>query len=165
MIALAVTIIGIPVLLAWVPLFPIAAGVALLLGYLAVARNVGEWVADQEYRGLEWIRGSNTFYTIVAGVGALLVPCIAASAIRILGFGFLTGLLGFVGSMVTLAAASVGLGAVLLTRGGKIRPLESYYDFEEDYWADMDSAQAEDTESEPAPEPNPDPEEGTDEHA
>lgn len=163
-IALAITIIGIPVLLAWVPLFPIAAGLAILLGYLAVARNVGEWVADQEYRGLEWIRGSNTFYTIVAGVGALLVPCVAASAIRILGFGFLTGLLGFLGSMVTLAAASVGLGAVLLTRGGKIRPLGSYYDFEEDYWADMDPAEAEDTASEPAPEQTPAPEEGKDEH-
>ena len=163
-IALAITIIGIPVLLAWVPLFPIAAGLAILLGYLAVARNVGEWVADQEYRGLEWIRGSNTFYTIVAGVGALLVPCVAASAIRILGFGFLTGLLGFLGSMVTLSAASVGLGAVLLTRGGKIRPLGSYYDFEEDYWADMDPAEAEDTASEPAPEQTPAPEEGKDEH-
>ncbi len=143
MIALAITIIGIPVLLAWVPLFPIAAGLAVLLGFLAVARNVGEWVADQEYRGLEWIRGSNTFYTIVAGVGAFMVPCVAASASQILGFGFLTGLLGFVGSLVTFAAAAVGLGAVLLTRGGKIRPLESYYDFDEEYWADAEPAAAE----------------------
>ena len=142
-IALGITIIGIPVLLAWVPLFPIAAGLAILLGYLAVARNVGEWVAEQEYRGLEWIRGSNTFYTMIAGLGALLVPCIAASAAQALGIGILTGLLGFVGSMVTLAVVSVGLGAVLLTRGGKIRPLESYYDFEEDYWADVEPAQPE----------------------
>jgi len=138
-IALAITIIGIPVLLAWVPLFPIAAGVAVLFGYLAVARNVGEWVAEQEYRGLEWIRGSNTFYTIVAGIGALLVPFVAENVSRILGFGFLTGLIGFAGSMVTLAAGAVGFGAVLLTRGGKIRPLESYYEFEEDYWADMEA--------------------------
>ena len=153
-IALAITIIGIPVLLAWVPLFPIAAAIAILFGYLAVARNVGEWVAEQEFRGLEWIRGSNTFYTIVAGVGALLVPCVAASAARILGLGFLTGLLGFVGSMATFAAAAVGLGAVLLTRGGKIRPLESYYDFEEDYWADVEPGPRKDAPktSEPAPE-------------
>jgi cytoskeletal protein CcmA (bactofilin family) len=137
-IALAITIIGIPVLLAWIPLFPIAAGLAILLGFLGVARNVGEWVAEQEYRGLEWIRGSNTFYTIVAGVGALMVPCVAASASEILGFGFLTGMLAFAGSVVTFAASAVGLGAVLLTRGGKIRPLESYYDFEEEYWVDVD---------------------------
>jgi len=170
-IALAITIIGIPALLAWVPLFPIAAALAILFGYLAVARNVGEWVAEQEYRGLEWIRGSNTFYTVIAGVGALMVPCIAANAVSILGFGFLTGLLGFVGSMVTFAAASVGFGAVLLTRGGKIRPLESYSDFEEDYWADMDSGEPKEPATEPAaeetqnPEETPEPEEGKDEHA
>jgi len=152
-IALAITIIGIPVLLAWVPLFPIAAGLAILFGYLAVARNVGEWVAEQEYRGLEWIRGSNTFYTVVAGVGALMVPCLAASVSRILGFGLLTSLLGFAGSMVTFVAGAVGLGAVLLTRGGKIRPLESYYDFEEEYWADAEPAAQKTAESDPvAPE-------------
>ncbi len=149
-IALAITIIGIPVLLAWVPLFPIAAGLAILFGYLAVARNVGEWVAEQEYRGLEWIRGSNTFYTVVAGVGALMVPCLAASVSRILGFGLLTSLLGFAGSMVTFVAGAVGLGAVLLTRGGKIRPLESYYDFEEEYWADAEPAGQKTAEPDPA---------------
>jgi hypothetical protein len=137
-IALAITIIGIPLLLAWIPLFPIVAGLAMFLGYLAVARNVGEWVAEQEYRGLEWIRGSNTFYTLVAGIGALLVPYVAANLSRIIGFGFLTGLLEFVGSMAAFAAGAIGFGAVLLTRGGKIRPLESYYDFEEDYWADAE---------------------------
>jgi hypothetical protein len=146
-IALAITIIGIPVLLAWVPLFPIAASLAILFGYLAVARNVGEWVADQEYKGLEWIRGSNTFYTVIAGIGALMVPTIAASVSRILGFGILTNLLGFAGSMVTFLAGAIGLGAVLLTRGGKIRPLESYYDFEEEYWADVEAAEPEASES------------------
>jgi hypothetical protein len=111
---------------------------AILLGYLGVARNVGEWVAEQEYRGLEWIRGSNTFYTMTAGVGALLIPEIAANVSRILGFGVITGLLSAVSHIVVFFAAAIGLGAVLLTRGGRIRPLESYYDFEEDYWADMD---------------------------
>lgn len=144
MIALAITIIGIPVLLAWIPLFPIAATAAILLGYLGVARNVGEWVADQEYRGLEWIRGSNTFYTLVAGVGALLVPGLAEEASRILGLGFLTGVLGSLASLVTLVAGTIGLGAVLLTRGGKIRPLESYHDFEEDFWADVEPVPNED---------------------
>jgi hypothetical protein len=152
-IALAITIIGIPVLLAWVPLFPIAAGLAVLFGYLAVARNVGEWVAEQEYRGLEWIRGSNMFYTVIAGVGALMVPTIAASVSRILGFGILTSLLGFAGSMVTFVAGAVGLGAVLLTRGGIFRPLESYYDFEEDYWADTEPTAP--REPEPGAEPEP----------
>lgn len=136
MVALAVSIIGIPVLLAWVPLFPIAVAVAALLGYVGVARNIGEWVADQEFRGLEWIRGSNTFYVVVAGLAALMVPALAASAVRILGIGFLHGLLAFLGSMVTFIAVAMGLGAVLLTRGGRIRPYAAYYDFDEDLWTE-----------------------------
>jgi len=140
MVALAISIIGIPVLLAWIPLFPLAVGLAGLLGYVAVARNVGEWVADQEYRGLEWIRGSNTFYVVVAGLAALMVPAVAASLIRILGFGLLHGLLTFVGSAVSFLALAVGFGAVLLTRAGKIRPYAAYYDFEEEIWEDEPTA-------------------------
>lgn len=138
MVALAITIVGIPVLLAWIPLFPIAAAVAALLGYLAVARNVGEWVADQEYRGLEWIRGSNTAYAVLAGLAAFLVPCVASNLVRVLGLDFLQGLLAFLGSAISVVAATVGLGAVLLTRGGKIRPSVAYYEFEEEeeLWAE-----------------------------
>lgn len=135
-VALAVTIIGIPFILVWAPLFPLAAALAALLGYLAVARNVGEWVAEQEYRGLEWIRGSNVLYIMTAGIAALMVPCIAASALRVLGLGFFTGLLTFVGSTIGILAMLIGFGAVLITRGGRIRPLESYSDFDEDFWAD-----------------------------
>jgi hypothetical protein len=137
-VALAISIIGIPVLLVWIPLFPIAAGLAALLGYLAVARNVGEWVAEQEYRGLEWIRGSNHFYTVVAGIGALMVPCIAANLVRVVGLGLLQGLLAFVGSMITLVVLAIGLGAVLLTRGGRIRPMESYFEFEEEFYTETE---------------------------
>lgn len=148
-VALAISIIGIPVLLAWVPLFPIAAGVAALLGYVAVARNIGDWVADQEYRGLEWIRGSNVFYAVVAGLGALMIPAVAASAVRILGLGLLQGLLGFVGSAVTFAALAVGFGAVLLTRGGRIRPYAAYYDYEEDWWGESGEGEAVEEEGHP----------------
>jgi hypothetical protein len=135
-VALAVSIVGIPFILVWVPLFPLAAALAGLLGYLAVARNVGEWVAEQEYRGLEWIRGSNAFYTLTAGIAALMLPCIASSALRILGLGFFTGLLAFLGSVVVIVAVAVGFGAVLMTRGGRIRPHEAYVDLEEDFWSE-----------------------------
>jgi len=152
MVALAVSIIGIPVLLAWIPLFPIAAGLAALLGYLAVARNVGEWVADQEYRGLEWIRGSNAFYAVVAGLGAFMVPCVAANVARFLGLGFFHGLLAFVGSAIAFMAAAIGLGAVLLTRGGRIRPYETYYEFEDEYWTDGESAETSEPQAPQEPE-------------
>jgi hypothetical protein len=136
MAALTISIIGIPVLIVWIPLFPIVAGLAALLGYLAVAKNVGEWVAEQRYRGLEWIRGSNPFYTVLAGVGTLMIPCIASNLVRVLGIGLLKGLLAFLGSIVTLVVVSIGLGAVLLTRGGRIRPYAAYYEFEDGEWAE-----------------------------
>jgi hypothetical protein len=150
-VALAVSIIGIPVLLAWVPLFPIAVGVAALLGYVAIARNVGEWVADQEYRGLEWIRGSNTFYVVLTGLGALMLPAIVASLVRILGVGLLQGLLGFIGSSITFIALAIGFGAVLLTRGGRIRPYAAYYEYEEELWAEDQGASPEDSPAEEGP--------------
>jgi hypothetical protein len=156
-VALAISIIGIPVLLAWVPLFPIAVGVAALLGFVAVARNVGEWVADQEYKGLEWIRGSNTFYVVIAGLTALMIPAIAASAIRLLGLGLLHGLLTFAASAVTFTALAIGFGAVLLTRGGRIRPYAAYYEFEEEFWAEEGGeGPAEDPAAEEAPDAGPD---------
>ena len=158
-VALAISIIGIPVLLAWVPLFPLAVALAALLGYVAVARNVGEWVADQEYKGLEWIRGSNTFYVVVAGLTALMIPAIAASAIRILGLGFVHGLLAFVASAVTFVAVAIGFGAVLLTRGGRIRPSAAYYEFEEDLWAEEAAAAPSEEPMAETPSPDPDAEE------
>ncbi len=139
-VVLAVSIIGIPFIIVWAPLFPLVVSLAGLLGYLAVAKNVGEWVAEQEYRGLEWIRGSNAFYTMSAGILTLMIPSIASNALRVLGLGFFTGLLAFVGSMVVFLAVVIGLGAVLLTRGGKIRPYEAYLDFDEDFWMGTRSA-------------------------
>ena len=114
------------------------------LNYLAVAKNVGEWVAEQRYRGLEWIRGSNAFYTVLAGVAALMIPCVASNLVRILGIGILQGLLALVGSVVTFVVASIGLGAVLLTRGGRIRPYAAYYEFEEGAWAEESYSPTED---------------------
>ncbi len=137
LLALAISIIGIPLLLAWAPLFPVAAGLAGVLGYIAVSRNVGEWVAEQEYRGLEWIRGSNNFYLVATGLVALMLPGLAATLVRFLGLGlgFLAGALSFLGGVAVFLAVSVGFGAVLLTRGGRIRPYAAYYDLEEeDFW-------------------------------
>jgi hypothetical protein len=129
-VALAVSIVGIPVMIAWLPLFPLAAVAAGLLGYLAVARNVGEWLADSEYRYTDWIRKSNPVYTIVGGLVGLSAFFIGANVISMVPFlGFVRGLLTFVGVMFCLVAVQIGFGAVLLTRGGRRR--ESYgADFE-----------------------------------
>lgn len=121
-VALAVSIIGIPVAIAWLPLFPLAAAAAAVLGYLAVARNAGEWLADSEYPWTGWIRKSNPIYTIFGGLAGLSLAYMVADVVSIAPFlGFLQGLLALVGTVITFLAIQIGFGAVLLTRAGRRR--------------------------------------------
>lgn len=121
MVALAVSIVGIPVLLAWIPLFPVAACAAAGFGYLAAARLVGEWVARQGFRNLDFLRSSNAVHGVVAGLAVLLVPFAAANVVEMGGhwLGFLEGLLVAAGWVAAVTAVAIGFGAVLLTRGGR----------------------------------------------
>lgn len=121
-VALVVSIVGIPVAIAWIPLFPIAVGVAGLVGYLAVAKNVGEWLADSGYAWTDWISRSNALHTTVAGIIGLMLACIAADVVSMAPFlGFLEALLKVAGALLTFVVVQVGFGAVLLTRGGRKR--------------------------------------------
>jgi hypothetical protein len=134
-VALAVSIIGIPVAIAWVPLFPMAAGAAALIGYLAVARNAGEWLADSNYPWTGWIRKTNPVYTIFGGLLGLMLAFMAAHVISIAPFlHFLSGLLMFVGFLLTFFALQIGFGAVLLTRAGRRREYWSKYDDPDAAW-------------------------------
>jgi hypothetical protein len=126
-LALVISIIGIPVALLWLPLFPVALALAAVVGYYAVARNVGGWLARREYPYTSWIRASNPYTLIAGGVFGLFAAFLAASALSIAGpwLGFLRALFVVCGIVVTSGAVLVGLGAVLITRGGR-RP---------EYWA------------------------------
>ena len=119
-LGLIVSIVGILALPFWIVLFPLAVCLAAGMGYLAVAQGVGEWVSRQHYARLDWVRVSNPYSTVVAGVGALMLAFVAANAIQVVGFlRFVSVLLASCGAMVSVAAALVGFGAVLLTRGGR----------------------------------------------
>lgn len=130
-VALAISIVGIPVMIAWLPIFPLAAVAAALLGYLAVARNLGEWLADSGYRYTDWIRKSNPVHTIVGGVAGLSVFFLVGNVLRMVPFfGFFRGLLVVGGVLASTAAVMIGFGAVLLTRAGR-RPEYGPIDFDE----------------------------------
>jgi hypothetical protein len=119
-IALAISIVGIPALFLWVPLFPVAACVALLLGYLAVAHAAGESLAERRFYASDWFKHGNSYYFIMTGL-TLLVGLFAASQVVSMAgpfLGFLRGMLMALGVVVTWAALSIGLGAVLISRGG-----------------------------------------------
>jgi len=115
-----VTIIGIPAILLWVPLFPAAVLLAVLMGYVAVARNLGVWLEKQRYPYTDWIRVSNPVTLVFGGLLVLTAPFIAAHILGMVGFlGFFAVLLKVSGVILTLFVAAVGLGSVLLTRGGR----------------------------------------------
>jgi hypothetical protein len=140
-VALVVSVVGIIALPFWLLLFPIAVALGAGLGYLAVARNIGEWVAAKEISGLEWMKPTNTFYAVVTGVGTLIAFSVASNILDILPFfGFFSGLLATLGAMATAATFLIGFGAVLLTRGG--RQAEFYDDgadpFDEPSWREAD---------------------------
>ena len=119
-VALVASVVGIIALPFWALLFPVAVALGAGLGYLAVARNVGEWVASRNIRSLDWLRPTNTFYAVTAGIGALLAFHVSASILDIVPFfGFFSGLLATLGTMAIVATLLIGFGAVLLTRGGR----------------------------------------------
>jgi hypothetical protein len=119
-IALAISIVGIPVLLAWIPLFPVAVGLAILLGYIGVAHAAGEALAERRFYATDWFQRGNSYYFLMTGLGLLVAPFVAVNVIRMAGpwLGFLGGIFAAIGVVVMWAALSIGLGAVLLTRGG-----------------------------------------------
>ena len=82
-----VSVIGIPFLFAWVPLFPVAAGIAGCLGLLAVAHTLGQRIADRQYPSMDRIRSSNAVHTTLSGLGALLVLFVAANVVQMGGAG------------------------------------------------------------------------------
>lgn len=119
-IALTISIVGIPVLLAWLPLFPVAVILAAILGYLGVAHAAGESLAERRFNGGELFKRANSYYYILTGVGLLIALFIAAHIVHMAGpwLDFIHGLLMFLAVVLTWAAFTIGFGAVLLSRGG-----------------------------------------------
>ncbi len=131
MIALAISIVGILALPVWLLLFPVAAALAVLLGYISVAHAAGEALSERRFYATDWFRRGNSYYFLLTGLGLLLVLFAAGNIVGMAGpwLGFLRGLLIAVASVITWAALSIGLGAVLLSRAGT-RPMRRRGDAE-----------------------------------
>ncbi len=119
-ITLTISIVGIPALVVWLPLFPVAVMLAALFGYLGVAHAAGEALAERRFKGTELFKRANSYYYVLTGVGLLFVLYIAATIFEMVGpwLDFLSGLLLFFAVMLTWAAITIGFGAVLLSRAG-----------------------------------------------
>lgn len=105
-----------------IPFYLLAVAVAIPVGYIAVARGLGEAVVDRRYASFErlHLNRDNTYYYLFNGLVVLLAPIALSWLLHLLGgwFGFLQGMMLFLGIVLNWAAGTVGFGAVLLTRGG-----------------------------------------------
>jgi cytoskeletal protein CcmA (bactofilin family) len=120
-VLLVLSIIGIPVLLVFLPLFPVLVMAAWAAGLVAVAHALGERTAER--RGTWDTQYRNSYAYVFTGVGVLLAPLVAANLLKMTGFlGFAGDLLEVLARMGLLVAATVGLGAILLSRAGQEGP-------------------------------------------
>ncbi|MBR9990421.1 MAG: hypothetical protein KFH98_11740 [Gemmatimonadetes bacterium] len=120
-IVLAISVIGIPGLLVWVPGFPVAAVLAMLLGYLGVAHAAGEAFAERRFYVTDWFQRGNSYYFLLSGIGILLALFLVSQVVHMAGqwLGVLKGILLFLGFASTAVVVIIGLGAVMISRGGK----------------------------------------------
>jgi hypothetical protein len=117
LVVLLVTIIGIPLLLLYVPLFWVALMGAAAFGVVAAAHAIGERTAEQS--GSFGSMRRNAYSYTFTGIGMLLAPLFAAHLLELTGFlGWLGDLVELLGTLILWAAATVGFGAVVLTRAG-----------------------------------------------
>jgi len=117
LVVLVVTIIGIPLLLLYVPLFWVALSAAAAFGVVAMAHAIGERTAEQS--GSFGAARRNAYSYTFTGIGMLLAPLFAAHLLELTGFlGWLGDLVELLGALILWAAATVGFGAVVLTRAG-----------------------------------------------
>jgi hypothetical protein len=114
-VVLTVSIIGIPLLLFVPPLAILAFGLALVLGFTAVAYRVGLWAQAR----FGWnTRGP--FVLVLIGLLGIWLLTILARLISLGGLPiwFVSSALLIVGFLVEYVAWTVGLGAAVMTRFG-----------------------------------------------
>jgi hypothetical protein len=115
-VGLVFTIVGILLLPFVIPAFIVAAAVAILGGYLAVAHAVGETVTRRRMANGAFVRAPNAYGYLFTGLVALLGLWAAAALFGWAGPVVL--LFQVAAGIVTWMATTVGFGAVLLSRGG-----------------------------------------------
>jgi hypothetical protein len=113
-VVLIVTIIGIP-LLVLVPFALVALAILWVIGFTAVAGDVGRFIASR----FGW-QEQNPYLLVALGILAVLSPALVASVLGFGGpvFGALAASLLFLGFCLEYIVWTVGLGAVALLRFG-----------------------------------------------
>jgi len=116
LLALTISIVGIPLLFAWVPLFPAAVALSIFVGYLATARGIGEGLVDRHFTGTDWYSRANSFYYVAIGLGLLFLPFALGAVLGMPGhlLEWLMGIVIGLGVLLNVIVGCVGFGSVLI---------------------------------------------------
>lgn len=115
LVGLVLTVLGVLLIPFAIVAYVLAAAGLVTLGYLAVARVVGRSFLGDDVVS-ERARRASALKALIVGLVVMMIPWIAAS---LLGWAPMAGLIARVVAIaVTWVAASAGLGAALLSRGG-----------------------------------------------
>jgi len=115
-VGLVFTIVGILLLPFAIIAFVVAVVIAALGGYLAVAHAIGETVSRRRMANGAFVRSPNAYGYLFTGLVGLLGPWAAAA---LFGWaGPVVYVLSAAAFVATWLAATVGFGAVLLSRAG-----------------------------------------------
>jgi len=114
-VLLCITIVGIPLIIFVVPLYVFAVIAAFFFGYIGIASIVAKLVESRAGLDME-----SPYARVALGVLILMITGLVAT---VLGFGggplhFIAIMLGLVSWMILYLAATIGLGAVVMTRFG-----------------------------------------------
>lgn len=110
MLGLTLTLVGIPLLLVFIPMFWTAVSVLAAVGVVAVAYALGQRTAERRRAG-----EGNAFSYLLSGLLVLIAPLVAAQLVGMAPFGGAAGqVFGYVAWTLLWLAASLGAGAVLI---------------------------------------------------
>ena len=116
-LALTISIVGIPLLLVAVPLYPVLVMAAFAFGLFASLHAIGEKTVEQ--RSELGYRHRNAYSYLFIGTGILAAPLLLAAVADMVPFlEWLSVLLRILSVVAVWAVATVGLGAVILSRAG-----------------------------------------------
>lgn len=115
-IALAITIIGIPLVAILVPIAIVMATFAMVLGYTAMACRLGEWLEDR----LGW-QPANAFLATAIGFALIVGPTLVARLVGVAPQPFQLGAFALLvaGLTTEYLVWTIGLGAALMTGLGR----------------------------------------------
>ena len=114
-IALAISILGIPLLVAWAPLFPMLFVLSGIVGWIAVAYGAGDAMVSGKLSTRPSFQEAGPFKRMLFGATLLLSPFFLAALFQMTSvLDWVAGMFFVIGIVTTMLAIAMGFGAILV---------------------------------------------------